>query len=159
MAHVFLWLIIIIPWISLFLMDKSSLKRFMPVGMLGAILVSIIFDVGSTFNLWTILDGIFPWEHYSSYPLNYGAFFVGTLWVFYFTYDKSFWTYILTNAIVDGLYAFGILNLFIYWQIIRLDLINKFGVGFIMFLLAFILYAYQRWQDSIFEKTTVRKNN
>lgn len=152
MSQLVLWLTLIIPWASLFFMDQYSIKRFMPVGMLGALLVSIIFEIAYKYNWWSIQKGIFPWEHFLSYPLIFGAFLVGTIWIFRFAYIKSFWIYILTNLVVDALYAFVIINVFIYLEIYSLDRMNNFGIYMLMILISFMLYAYQRWQDKIIKK-------
>ncbi|MEW9674246.1 hypothetical protein [Ammoniphilus sp. 3BR4] len=152
MAKLILWLMLIIPWLSLFFINKHSLKRFMPVGILAALLITLILEIGYVYNWWTILEGILPWEHFITYPLTYGPFLVGTIWIFHFTFDKSFWVYILTNAVIDALYAFAILNVLVYFGVYRLDRIGNFGIFMLIFPFAFVIYAYQKWQEGVLIK-------
>ncbi|KYD11506.1 MULTISPECIES: hypothetical protein [Heyndrickxia] len=153
MAQIILWGILIISWLSLFFLKKDSIRRFMPVAIFAALLVTIIEEIGYVYNWWTILGKIFPWEHFITYPLTYGPFLVGTIWIFHFTYDKSFWVYILTNAIIDAFHAFVMLNLFTYFGIYRLNNINNFGLFILIFCLSFVIYPYQIWQDKIMKKS------
>ena len=143
---------LILPWLSLIFINKHSLKRFMPVAILAALLITVILEMGYVYNWWTILEKIAPWEHFTTIPLTYGAFLVGTIWIFHFTYDKSFWVYILTNAVIDALYAFGILNVFIYFGVYRLERMGNLGIFMLIFPLAFIIYAYQKWQEGVLIK-------
>ena len=150
MAKIILWLMLVLPWISLFFMNRHSLKRFMPVALLSSVLITVVLEMGYVYNWWTIVGKITPWEEFTSIPLMNGAFLVGTIWIFHFTYDKSFWVYILTNAIIDALYAFFILNVLIYFDVYRLERMDNLGIFMLIFPLAFILFAYQKWQDGIF---------
>lgn len=125
----------------------------MPVGILAALLITIILEMGYVYNWWTILEGLFPWEHFITYPLTFGIFLVGAVWIFHFTYDKSFWVYILTNAVVDAFHAFVMVNVFVYFGIYRLDRMGNFGIFMLIFPLALIIYAYQKWQEGVLIKT------
>lgn len=152
MVYVLLWMILIIPWLSLFLIKKHELKRFMPASILASLLVTIIFEMSYVYNWWTVQKAIAQWGHITSIPLVYGAFLIGTIWIFRYTFDKGFWFYIIANAIVDALYAFIGLNILIYFGIYRLENMGNFGIFLLMTILALIVYLYQRWQDTIMKK-------
>lgn len=91
MAQISLWGMLVIPWLSLFFLKKSSLRRFMPVAIFAALLVMMVFEIGYVFNWWMVHEVIVPWGHVTSFPLTYGTFIPGTIWIYHFTFDKSFW--------------------------------------------------------------------
>ncbi|MDD4766077.1 MAG: hypothetical protein PHF87_00640 [Desulfotomaculaceae bacterium] len=46
-----LWSMMLLPWLTLFLMKRDDLKRFMPVGLLGAITSMIAAEAGISLKL------------------------------------------------------------------------------------------------------------
>jgi hypothetical protein len=152
MAQFILWGMLIIPWLSLFFLHKHSVKRFMPVAIFASLLVTIIFEMGYTFNWWIVEEKIVPWGSITSVPLTYGVFIPGTIWIYHFTFHKSFFVYILSNAIADALYAFVGLRVLIFFGIYELKNMGHFGIFMLMMLLAVIIYIYQKWQDTIMIK-------
>jgi hypothetical protein len=140
---------LILPWLTLFFIDKHSMKRFMPVAILASLLVTIVFEIAYVYDWWKVQVEIAPWDEITSVPLTYGAFLVGTIWIFHFTFDRKFWVYMLTNIFIDGLYSFVILNMLIRVGIYKLVNMGNFGIFMLMTLIAVIIYAYQKWQDSI----------
>lgn len=151
MNQIILVAMIILPWVSVFFMDRYSLKRFMPVAILASLLVTIIFEIGYVYDWWKIQSGILPWDIITSVPLTYGIFLVGTLWIFHLTFDRGFWTYLITNILFDGFYSFIILNVLIWFGIYRLVNMGNFGIFMLMFMLSLIIYLYQKWQEGVIE--------
>lgn len=153
MAQIILWLMLIVPWLSLFFLKTYSIKRFMPVAIFTSLLVTIVFELAYTFDWWTVIKDVVPWEHITSIPLIYGAFLPGTIWIFHFTFDRSFWVYIITNVIVDAFYAFVLLTVLIrFFDIYKLEKMSEFGIFILMIIIAVIIYFYQRWLESIIKK-------
>ncbi|MEI5907939.1 hypothetical protein WAK64_12825 [Bacillus spongiae] len=148
-----LWLMLILPWLTLFFLNQRSIKRFMPVAIFASLLVTMVFEMGYVFNWWVVDEVIVPWGHITSFPLTYGVFIPGTIWIFRFTFDKSFFVYILTNAITDAAYAFIGLKILISFGIYELKGMGHFGIFIIMMILALIIYVYQKWQDKIMNGT------
>lgn len=153
MAQIILWLMLIVPWLSLFFMKTYSIKRFMSVAIFASLLVTIVFELAYTFDWWTVIKDVVPWGHITNVPLTYGAFLPGTIWIFHFTFDRSFWVYIIANVLVDAFYAFVLLDVLIrFFDIFRLGKMSGFGIFILMIIIAVIIYFYQRWQESIIKK-------
>ena len=149
MAKFILLAMLILPWLTLFFINKYSMKRFMPVAILASLLVTIIFEIGYIYDWWKVQVEIAPWDEITSVPLVYGVFLVGTIWIFYFTFDSKFWVYMLTNLLMDGFYSFIGLNILIRFGIYKLVNMGNLGIFLLMAFLAIIIYPYQKWQDSI----------
>jgi len=149
MKKLILWGMLIIPWLSLLFINKHSLKRYMPVGILAALLVTMVFEMGYIFDWWTVKEKFVPWGEITSFPLTYGVFLIGTIWIFHFTFEKSIWVYFFTNVIVDASYAFALLKVLIFFGIYKLENMRHLGIFFLMIIIAVIIYIYQKWQDKI----------
>lgn len=149
MPQVILWLMLIIPWLTLFFCNKYSVMRFMPVAIFASLLVTIVFEMGYVFNWWTVHKIIVPWGQITSFPLTYGVFIPGTIWIYHISFEKPFWIYIITNALFDALYAFIGLKILLFIGIYELDDMGHFGIFIIMMILSVIIYVYQKWQDKI----------
>jgi hypothetical protein len=133
-------------------MNKYSIKRFMPVAIFASLLVTIIFEIGYIYDWWRVLVKLTPWDRITSVPLVYGVFLVGTIWIFHFSFDRKLWVYLLLNLLIDAFYSFIMLKILISIGIYRLGNMKNFGIFMLMTFLAFIIYPYQKWQDSIISK-------
>ncbi|RTE09347.1 hypothetical protein [Paenibacillus whitsoniae] len=147
-THALMWGMLIIPWLSLFIMKPASIRRFMPVAIIGALLVTIVFEIAHAFRWWTIFDKaiIVPWGYITNTAYVYGFFLIGTLWIFKLTYHK-FWLFLLTNLVIDGMFQFGMDPLFERAGFYRFEHITHWQVFFIMISIALLLYLYQMWQE------------
>ncbi|MBP1931903.1 hypothetical protein [Ammoniphilus resinae] len=157
---IIMWSSLILPWLSLFFMKKESIKRYMPVAIFVSLLLTILFEMAYTFQWWIMLDKIAPWGYITNVAFAYGAFLVGTMWIFYFTYQK-FWVYMVTNIVIDGLFMFG-LSHFFEGRLYNLVNMGRFGVFLLMLFLAVIIYGYQVWQEGVIknpERQPTEKEN
>lgn len=145
-----LWGMLVIPWFSLILMNRTSLKRYTPVAILSMLLVTVVQEIAYAFNWFVNLEKIVPWGNITNVSLVYGMFAVATYWIFYFTYG-AFWVYVLVNAIVEGIWLIAIPPLFARWHILQLN-VSAWVLFAASIATAFVLYGYQSWQDKIFQK-------
>lgn len=145
MSQFILWMMLIVPWLSLLFLKKESVKRFLPPAILASLLVTIVFEIGYVLKWWVVVEQITAWDRITSVPLVYGAFFVGTLWIFHFTYDRPPWVYFLINALTDFAYAFIGLKFLVRIGIYRLVNMGSFGIYLMMLAIAIIIYLYERW--------------
>jgi hypothetical protein len=148
MAQTIMWLLFIGPWFLLLLFDTERLKRFFPVGVFAALILTIVFQIAERFNWWVIKENIFFLTNVT--PFVYGAFLVGTVLIFYFSYP-SFTRYMIFNIVFDLLQAFVMHPLFIWAGIYEERSIHSIGLFFLMLSIAVILYLYQKWQETIFK--------
>lgn len=140
--QVLLWSSLIIPWLTLLLMKKEDIKRFMPLTLFTITIMVIVIQIGITTGLWVIRETTFPLVTIPSYV--YGVYPVGAMWIFKFTYGR-FWLYLITELVVN----FVLVVLVLPWLdrrgiiVFHTPLITFFivtGVGM-------LLYIYQLWQD------------
>ncbi|UJF33925.1 hypothetical protein [Paenibacillus hexagrammi] len=147
-AKVLMWGMLLIPWISLFFLKPASIRRFMPVSILGALLVTIVFEIAHAFRWWTIFDKatIVPWGYITNTAYTYGFFLIGTLWIFKLTYHR-FWLFIVTDLVINGGFQFVVDPLFVRAGFYRLDNIRHWQIFLLMTGIGLMLYLYQMWQE------------
>lgn len=138
-----LWASFVISWLSVVFLKKEDLRRFMPVALFSALLTTIVMELGISLNWWQQAETVFPFISMSIF--TYGAYLVGTIWIFKYTYSR-FWLFMLTNAIIDFILVYFISN----W-LVQLGIFQIYLSTFYRFLMsvtmAVLLYDYQVWQE------------
>lgn len=147
-TSILLWSMLIAPWLSLFAANKKTIKRFMPVSILSALLVTIAHEAAYSLDWWAIENYIVPWGFITNISLAYGLFAVGTFWIFNFTYG-SLLAYVLLNAAVDGLWLIFVPPLLEQADIFRFVNLDAWQLFLICMALAYVLYGYQVWLESM----------
>jgi hypothetical protein len=131
---------LIIPWLTVPFMGKRSFFRFLPIASLVNLFLSTTSIIANKKKWWKNKNPISPGAVDFTYFL--GPYFVGTLWIFKFTYG-NFPKYLLTNLVIDSFNAFpyffisqklGVLK-FIKWK--------KRHWGIMSFIWAIIIYGIQ----------------
>jgi hypothetical protein len=145
-----LWAILVVPWLSLFLLKKESVKRYMPVAIFTALLMTIYNELAQTYNFWVLKVEIFP-QVLTAVPFVYGGFLCIVIWIFHFTYGR-FWVYLASNVILDFLFCFP--SNYVFEKKLELyELINhnSWILWGAFVALSVVIYGYQVWQDEIFK--------
>jgi hypothetical protein len=150
MLKVMMWVMLLLPWISLLFMKKGGVKRYMPVALFAAILVMLDCELGFTYQWWKINIAIFP-AFQTNFAFVFGPFMAGTIWIFYLTFRK-FWLYLATNVVIDALFAFPLSSWFQKLGVYRLINFNNWYVLVTSVSFALLIYVYQLWQGGIMEK-------
>ena len=124
----------------------------MPAGLFSAPFMTIVFQMADRLNWWTVKETIFPLSNFA--PLLYNFYIISPIIILYFTFNRFIY-YMFANAILDVIYAFGVMNWYEYLGIFEFNQINSVGRFLIMQFVAVLIYVYQKWQDPIFPvKTT-----
>ncbi|WP_035099323.1 hypothetical protein [Anoxybacteroides tepidamans] len=151
LSQILLWAFLIVPWALLIFLDKKSIKRFMPAGLFSALVMTVVFQLGERLDWWTVKQTIFPLTCMS--PVVYSLYVIMPIIVLRFTFNR-FLTYMLTNAIIDAIYAFGTMRIYESLDIVEFN-INSLGRFLIIQAAAVLIYLYQKWQDTAFSRNTV----
>ncbi|GLG01234.1 hypothetical protein Alches_12730 [Alicyclobacillus hesperidum subsp. aegles] len=146
-----LWLLLVLPWVTLVFLDKDTVKRYMPVTIFTCLLMTIIFQIAYTFKWWTIYQYIVPWGYMIDVSFAYGIFAVRTLWIFHLTSHK-FCLYVITNVVIDAFFAFIALAIMLpSFGIGAYNLLQPWQYFLVIFALFFIIYGFHIWQQGIFK--------
>lgn len=151
MVKILLILTFVLPWLALIWADKNTIKRYAPVVVFTGLIMTIIFEIAYTYNWWTIHEYFTTWGYITDTSFAYGLFMIGTFWIFYFTY-RYFWLYVLVNAIFDLFMGFVGMTLLDMLSVATMHTITKWQYSIVMFCISFVIYGYQRWQETIVRK-------
>lgn len=146
--QVILWSMLILPFLTLFFMNRDDLKRYLPVGILSAFASTLVGDIGVTLGFWVHQETAYPL--YDIMPFDISLNMILTMWIFKFTYRK-FKIYLVTNIILDIVFAFFLFQSYFPDKgMMHLVGISPFQTFLITVILAIMLYNYQIWQEGIF---------
>ena len=145
--QVILWGTLLIPWLSLLLMKKEEIKRYISVGLLSTILCIIAIEAGIRFNWWVIRETTYPLSILPTYV--YGFFPVLPMWLFKFT-NKRFGLYLAVDTVLNIIFAYVVLPWFAQTGIIYYY--ARLNAFILETIITVILYGFQSWQEGRIDK-------
>ncbi|WP_156142330.1 hypothetical protein [Rossellomorea aquimaris] len=150
-----LWLILIIPWITLFFLKKREIKRFMPVGILASFIMVLYNLVAYNHQHWKINVSIIPSLNPAFVSGVLGAFLVVTIWIFTYSFGH-FWKYLLVNIVADFMFAVFPFHYLLQekLQIYQLVTISPWERWGLFVAISVVIYGYQVWQEEGLEPIT-----
>ncbi|MBP2642858.1 MAG: hypothetical protein H6Q67_745 [Firmicutes bacterium] len=152
--QVILWISLIAPWLTLFLMPRESIKRYLPTGLLVTVLSIIFTEIGIANGWWAIRETTYPLALIPSY--TYGAFPVLSMWILKFLYGR-FKIFVVTEVVMNILLSFVIYP-WIAGRGIKDFFISNAGIitfGFAS-AIALIAYIFQAWHEGVFVRSERR---
>ena len=88
----------LIPWLTVFFIPKEEFKKYTPVATFATLLVLAESVLSGPFKWWKVKGGPLQ-KALNDFSFIFGPFFIGTIWIFRFTYGK-FWLYLLANILM-----------------------------------------------------------
>jgi hypothetical protein len=141
------------------LLGKSAFKKYLPAAIFICTITKAVDIFGDKKKWWKSYKGI-PSLNSLNF-LNFGPYFVTSLWVLKMTYGK-FPLYLISNTIFQSLFIFLGLKYVKDFKIFSLEKLTKFQYLAIDFLRALLLYGFQyiteatHTKKSIFNKRWIR---
>lgn len=143
--------LMIFPWLTIPLLGKKIMNRFIPSALFMSILVWIESYIAKRYRWWWFYEKVNP-RIIGEFPLIVGPFLIGTLWIMKFTYGK-FIRFTIANLIVDSFFTYIMVEIFKKLRIANLIRLSKVQLSLLFFLKSMILYGFQY----ILEKTKLIK--
>jgi hypothetical protein len=148
--YAFIAIMAVVPWITVPLLGKRDMKRFLPGAIFMAIYVLAEGRVAEKRKWWW-----FPFKTrpnvLGEMPLILGPFFVGSLWILKYTYGK-FNLYLLINVIIDSLFTYPMLEWFKKMGYCSLLRLSKIRLSLLFMIKSVFMYGFQ----VVFEKLFYR---
>jgi hypothetical protein len=139
-SKIWLLLIMTLPWLTLPLLGKRTLKQYLPASLFIAFIGTVECIIARRRRWWKFhitFDQTVGGLH-----LILGPFLVGSLWILKYTYGKLR-TYLITNLIVDTIYIYSIINLLKKLGMFSLFRLNKIQLSLLFFIKSLLLYSFQ----------------
>lgn len=148
-----------IMWILLFgslatipLIGKRHFFRFLPSATFVTLLLTIMSEIAQSRRWWKVKINLIP-DLITNVSFVLSTFFVGTLWVFKYSYGK-FSRYLVINVILDWLFSYPLSHLFQKLNVFKLIRFRQHHI-FLTFI-SFSLIIY--WFQTIIEENIVKAN-
>ncbi|WP_078544723.1 hypothetical protein [Litchfieldia alkalitelluris] len=149
--NIFNFLLVAIPWLSVFFLDKRSIKRYSVSSILIAIYEVISHINGRKKKYWKFYEQ--PKNFFrDELPFDLGPYVPASMWILKYTY-KNFKLFVIVNAIFNAFFAFLFIPFLEKIKILRLHRLNYFQFFLYIHYKAYLLYGVQY----LIEK--VRKSN
>lgn len=98
------------------------------------------------FKWWTIKGGALN-KIINDLCFIFGPFFIGTIWIFRFTFGK-FWLYSIANIMMDAFLAFPVNFVFQKLKVYKLVNFKAKHIFYTSISFAFVIYGYQLFISS-----------
>ncbi|MBV7504333.1 hypothetical protein KW850_03520 [Bacillus sp. sid0103] len=150
-ARFLLILMMILPWFSLPLLGRGTIKRFLPATIVIAFVIKINNITAKKKNWWRFYNSIHP-KMDGDIPFILGPYFLSALWSLKLTYGKLP-LFMITNAIAHFLFAFPGLKLLKRLGIVSLVRLKPIQLTVLLLFRAVLLYGFQ------FAIENIKQNN
>ncbi|HEX9059773.1 MAG TPA: hypothetical protein VF941_06315 [Clostridia bacterium] len=150
MAIITMWVLLVLPWASLYFMDKIKIRKYMSVALLATVFSTLINQIAWAYNWWQYKP-LLAWDKIIPVYMVYGIFMIGTLWIFALTYGR-FWLYLIVNFLVDVFFGLVLSKILAALGIRVSGNLTAFQDLVLMTAQGVILYGYQMWQERIFRE-------
>lgn len=135
--------LLIISWVSIIFLPKKSLKKYLPITMFTSILTAGICVLATPYKWW-IVEGGWKNKIFNMVSFVLGPFFVGTLWVFHFTFGQ-FYRYFVLNVVMDLMFSFPLNYFFQKAKLYKLVNFKPKHIFFTFISFSFIIYWYENF--------------
>ncbi|GBG58232.1 hypothetical protein SPFL3102_01952 [Sporomusaceae bacterium FL31] len=147
--QVILWVVLIVPWLSLFFMKMEDIKRFMPVALFSALASVVIVEIGQTSNWFFFEETFFPFRN-ASYYVMFGLNPVTSMWILLFLYGKF-----MRYLVIDTLLNIGFIYFVHIYFLGSRGLFHEVSISplqnaLITTAIGLLVYGYQVWQEGMF---------
>lgn len=146
---IFNLIIIVIPWLSLFIVGKRNVKRFAFAGIFIVLVDLIDHAIGKKRKWWRFYNKSKSF-FVNEVPIVIGLYLPVSIWTLTLTYGE-FKKFVKLNAIADAIFTFSIMKVLKKYKIVTLQRLNS--VEFLIFihvkayLLYLVQYVVENWRD------------
>jgi hypothetical protein len=145
---VMITLMTLLPWLTIPLLRKKTFKRFLPGTLFMCVYLLAEGTLATRRKWWWFPFPIKP-NVLAELPLILGPFFVGSFWIFKYTYGK-FSIYMLVNLLVDSFFTIFMLNWFKKIGYVTLIRFTRFQLSLLFLLKSISMYGFQYLYERIF---------
>jgi hypothetical protein len=140
-AKVLLPALMVLSWLTIPLLGKKAIKRFFPASLLMAIIVWLEGSLAKKRKWWWYYVKIHP-KLSGRFPLTWGPFLIGSIWILRFTYGK-FKSYLLLNLVIDTIFTYKFVDTLKDLGIASLVRLKKYQLSILFFIKSILLYGFQ----------------
>jgi hypothetical protein len=126
---------------------RDTVKRFLPAGLFIALVVRLESSIAKKQGWWWFYEKLHP-KLIGEFPLIWGPFLIGSMWILKFTYGK-FNTFMIINVIVDTIFTYPLVNLLQKMGIASLVRLKRIQLSLLFLIKSLLLYSFQSFKDKL----------
>lgn len=146
-SKLLLLLLFILPWLTLPLLRKNDLKRFLPAGIFISLVVWAESIYARKNKWWWFYETLHP-KLTGEFPLIWGPFLIGSMWILKLTYGR-FLLYTVLNIIVDAFFTYPFIELCRKAGIGSLVRLKKYQLSILFFIKSLLMYGFQTIREKV----------
>ncbi|NYV66623.1 hypothetical protein HYI36_15250 [Bacillus sp. Gen3] len=132
---------ILLSWLTIPLLGRRTIKRFLPASILAVLLCFIDVPIGKKRRWWYFYNKPQSFIQ-NEFPFLIGPMLTMSLWILSWSYG-NLKKFILLNAIGEAIFVSPITKLFTKLKLYKLVQFNEFQFFLYFFYKAFFLYGFQ----------------
>jgi hypothetical protein len=144
-------LMTLLPWLSIPLLSKNTLKKYLP-GTLFMCVYLVAEGILATRRKWWWFPFSIKPNVLAELPLILGPFFVGSFWIFKYTFGR-FPVYFLVNLIVDSFFTTFMLNWFKKIGYVTLIRFTRLQLSSLFLIKSVLMYGFQYYYEKVFSRS------
>lgn len=137
-----MYLLLILPWLSVGKLGKNSLLRFLPTIIFSDLVIALISELSQKLKWWKVRNPIFP-KLATDVSFVFGPFTIINFWIFKHTF-KRFWLYLLSNIVADYLFAYPLTTLAEKLGVYKMVKMSRKQLFILSIAVAILNYLYQK---------------
>jgi len=149
-TRLYITLMTILPWLSLPLLNKKTVKRFLPGSLFMCLYLLAEGSLAQKKKWWWFPFSVKP-NVLAELPLIIGPFFIGSLWVFKYTFGK-FNLYIFINIIIDSIFTYLAISLFKKIGYVSLVRLSRIQLSLLFLVKSILMYGFQVLYEKLFNR-------
>jgi hypothetical protein len=146
-AKVLLPAMMVLSWLTIPLLGIKAIKRFLPASMLMAIIVWLEGILAEKRKWWWYYVKLHP-KLPGRFPLTWGPFLIGSIWILRLTYGRFKW-YMLLNFVIDTIFTYKFVDMLKDLGIASLVRLKKYQLSILFFIKSLLLYGFQVVRERI----------
>lgn len=146
-SKLLLLIMFIIPWFTLPMLGIKSIKRFLPASIFISLIVTLESIFAKKRKWWWWYERLHP-NLQGGFPLTWGPFLIGSMWILKLTYGK-FFIYLISNFLVDTLFTYPFVTFLKKQGIASLVRLKKYQLSLLFFFKSLLLYGFQILKEKL----------
>lgn len=135
-----MYLLLIVPWISVVKIGKFSFLRFLPTIVFSDLVIALISELSRELKWWKVKNPIIP-KLATDISFVFGPFTILNFWIFKLTY-KRFWLYLTTNVLADYLFAYPLTTIAEKLKVYKMVRMSRKQLFLLSIAVAILNYVY-----------------
>lgn len=152
--RIWLWSIMLVPWLSLPFLGKKSIRRFFAASLFITLSIRLESYIAENRKWWWFYERLFP-KARGETPLLWGQYLIGSMWILKYTYGH-FLKYLVVNFFTDLFFIFPFSSFLKKLGVFSYVRLSRPQVMIIFLVKSLLLYGFQFIKENVTSADGIR---